>query len=179
MDLKTSRSRPAGIARQSFAFSGDFTADSLLSLMSFTVGYTGTAPAATPFYSTALSLTDASTSGLGLITAAEAVCEGGSFTNPLAAVLVCPAGIGINLGLTDQITNANLGSTIVLPFTNQVTTFSVVKTLTLTGSVLGSASVGSINNDMEAVPEPSMGFAAGVAGLGWAFLRRRSRKQSV
>lgn len=167
-------------ARPTFTFEGPFIADALLTSLNFTVGYTGTGPLTAPFYQTALFLTDAAVSGTvpGTITAAEAVCEGGSFTDPFAALLVCPAGVGVNLGMTAQITDSNLEAIVILPFSNPISTFSVVKKLTMTGSEFGSASVTAISNDTAAlVPEPSTALLMSISGLG-LFLHR-SRKKAV
>lgn len=56
-----------------------------------------------------LFISDGSVSGLGAITAAEALCEHGSFTS-LLNPLLC-SGIGVNAGLTSNITNVNLDAT--------------------------------------------------------------------
>lgn len=176
--------KPGGdTTRPAFNFEGPFVADGLLTALSFTVGYTGTGPLTSPFYQTAFFLTDATLSGslTGTITAAEAVCEGGSFTDPLAAVLVCPAGVGVNLEMNAQISGSNLDGTVILPFTSAVSTFSVVKKLTMTGSDAGPASVTAVGNDTAAIPEPSTALLMGVPIIGLLMhrLRRKAAQECM
>jgi hypothetical protein len=145
--------------------------------VTFTVAYTGFAPANDPFTNTSLFLTNPSVSGLGAITAAEALCKNGSFTSPLNPLL-CDS-IVLNAGLTSNITNANLGAVVTFSL-GQVTELGVIKQLTLTSGLNGSATVDKLNNGYEAtaVPEPG---SVGLMGCGLLLLvryRKRFRKRT-
>ena len=137
----------------SFSFEAAYFVAGLDSSETVTVAYTGTAPANSPFISNNLSLTGASVTGLGAITAAEALCLNGSFS-AVTLPLICSSGASANLSLLANITNSNLNGTVAFNF-NPVTTLGVVKQITLTGASGGTAGASSLNNAMTAVPEPS------------------------
>jgi len=137
----------------SFSFQAAYLVSGLASSETVTVSYTGTAPANSPFISDNLSLTGATVTGLGAITAAEALCLNGSFS-AVTLPLVCSSGVSVDLGLVASISNGNLGSTITFNF-NPVTTLGVVKQITLTGALGSTAAASSLNNQLTAIPEPS------------------------
>jgi hypothetical protein len=137
----------------SFSLQAAYFVSGSASSETITIGYTGTAPANSPFISNNLSLTGASVTGLGAITAAEALCLNGSFS-AVTLPLICSSGISANLGLLANITNANLNGTVAFDFT-PVTTLGVVKQITLTGALASTAGASSLNNQLTAIPEPS------------------------
>ena len=158
-----------GSSDPGFSFQAEFNAASPLvqaSSVSFTVAFTGLAPAGDPFLSTSLFLTNPSASGVGSVTALEAICENGSFTSPLSPVLC--TGIGVNTGLTSNITNGNLNSTVTFD-TGPVTELGIIKQLTLSSAVGGTATASALNNSFTAAtPEPST--AAMLGGLALVLL---------
>jgi len=164
----------------SFIAKFDAVSASLISASSvtFTVAYTGFAPVDDPFSNASLFLTDPTVGGLGLITAAEALCKNGSFTS-LLDPLLC-TGVGVNASLTSNITNANLNAVVIFS-TPQVTELGVIKQITLTSGLNGTATAAALNNGYEAtgVPEPSYtipGFLMMVCGFGALRWQRRRCK---
>ena len=137
-----------------FSFQASYLASGLLAPETLTLGYTGVAPLSDPFTSAGLSLAGASVTGAAAITAAEALCENGSFTT-ITVPLVCSSGVALNTTLTSSISNANLGAQITVNF-SPLTTLGVVKQITLTGALDSSASASGLNNVLTATsPEPS------------------------
>ncbi len=166
-----------GATDPGFNFDASFQAStaSLISVSSvtFTVAYTATSPVDEFFLSTDLFLTNPSVAGLGLITAAEALCLDGSFTSPLNPGLC--SGAGLNTALASNITNANLNSTVTFD-TGPVSTLGVIKQITLTSGLGGSASTDALNNGFAAtVPESSTWTLAAIPLLMLGFVRRRAR----
>lgn len=164
----------------SFSFVGSFSASGAAASETLTILYTATAPVGSTFTGNSLSLTGASVTGLAAITASEALCLGGSFTSPTLP-LVCSSGVTVNSTLTADITNGNLGATINYNF-SPVTTLGVVKKITLTGALGGTASASALNNVLAAtVPEPSTWIMtlAGIVLLAMSRLRRANRAPSA
>jgi hypothetical protein len=159
----------------SFSFQAGYLASGLLASETLTLAYTGFAPVNDPFNGASLSLSGASVSGLAAITGAEALCENGGFGDiHLAIPPVCSSGVELNALLLSQITNANLGATIQFNF-SPVTELGVIKQITLTGALGGSASATALNNGLSAaaaVPEPASFVLIGFGLLALGLCRR-------
>lgn len=160
-------------------FQAAYTASGLVANETLTVTYTVTGTPTSSFIGANLSLTSAAVTGLAAITGAEALCLGGSFTNPLANPLVCSTGVSVNLGLLSDITNANLGATVQYNFA-PVQTLGVIKQITLTGAAAGTATAASLNNGLTAddtsgsVPEPSTLMLLSIGIPMVYFMRKRT-----
>jgi hypothetical protein len=161
----------------SFNFEAAYFVSGLASSETVTIGYTGTAPANSPFISDNLSLTGASVTGLGAITAAEALCLNGSFS-AVTLPLICSSGVSANLSLLANITNANLNGTVAFNF-NPVTTLGVVKQITLTGALGSTAGASSLNNQLAAIPEPSSWLLCLLGAAFYGTLRWRRTTESA
>jgi hypothetical protein len=158
----------------SFSFQASYLASGVAASDTLTIHYTGFAPVDDPFNGATLSLSGASVSGVALITAAEALCENGGFGDiHLAIPPICSSGVALNAMLLSQITNANLGATIQFNF-SPVTELGVIKQITLTGALGGSASATALNNGLSAaaVPEPASFVLIGIGLLALGLCRR-------
>jgi hypothetical protein len=153
----------------SFSFQASYLASGLAASDTLTIAYTGMAPANDPFTEAILSLSGAGVSGGALITAAEALCENGGFGDiHIAIPPICSSGVTVNAALLSEITNANLGATIQFNFA-PVTELGVLKQITLTGALGGSASATALNNGFSAssVPEPGTLALCGCVLVAW------------
>ena len=167
-----------------FSFSALFDAGTTSTLtvssVTFTVAYTGFAPADDPFTQINLFLTNPQVTGLGLITPAEALCENGTSTLPLDP-LGCGA-VVVNSGLTSNIDNGNLDATISFSLA-ALTELGVIKQLTLTSGLGGTATADAVNNSLQAtlVPEPSRMalLLAGMVALPVCRRRFRGRQKKT
>ena len=170
-----------------FNFNANFNAPNntvLPGTLALAIFYTGMTNANDPFTEGSLHLTDPAVNGLGAIVAAKAFCLNGSFTD--ISLPICESGIGVNLNLATNITNANLDATLLFGF-EPVTELGVLDVLSLTGTGLGlgSASLTGIDNSLTStpngpppppIPEPSSLLLLGTGLMSGAGAVRRFRR---
>ena len=112
-------------------------------------------------------------SGLGTLVVGELLCLNGQFI-----LDICTGGVQLDVG---TLSNAlgNLNATLSVTLGNQpVTELGVLKTISLTGALGGSASASGLNNGYTIVtttpvPEPSSMVLIGSGLLSLAGLQRR------
>jgi len=171
-----------GSTNPGFNFQANYSAAGLGIAESVSIAYTAHASAGGVFTGISLSTTGAATTGLGTIVADETFCTNGAF-NPLLTVLGCPLGQIGTFAQLNSVANLNAGATISLLPYGPVTQVGVLKTITLTGALLGSAHADSLNNsftatagDTSGVPEPTTMLLSGAGLIAVSLLGKRYRK---
>lgn len=161
-----------GMNNPGFNFNANYSASGLLSVESVTIVYELSVPNGQTLTSSSLSLTNPAITGLGTMVAGELLCLNGEFIAD-----ICTGGVQVNVG-TISGALGNLNAIVTLTLGDQpVTEMGVLKTLTLDGVVLGSASASGLNNSYtiasSPTPEPSTMALLGTGLLGLVSLRKR------